>query len=137
MSQKPEYRGALAQSVRIHMGYTQKEMADFLGMTLPAWQKKEQGENRVSVAEYQLFLLLIGAHPNWTLVPKLPDEKNKAQLASEAAIHLGTYLAGRLVLPTKAKLLESELIRRVDEFTEEWKIEVNRSVEGLLPQKPD
>lgn len=65
MNVKPDYRGEMAVTTRLKLGYTQKQMADLLGMTLNAWQKKEQEETRVSGAEYHLLLMLINEHPDY------------------------------------------------------------------------
>lgn len=65
MNFTPDYRGEMAVAARLKLGYTQKQMADFFGMTLNAWQKKEQEETRVSGAEYHLLLMLINEHPDY------------------------------------------------------------------------
>ncbi|EBM5962841.1 TPA: hypothetical protein ACIVGF_002866 [Salmonella enterica subsp. enterica serovar 16:l,v:-] len=64
---KPDYRGKLAARARLKKGFTQQQMADYLGISLNAWQKKEQEETRVSGAECHLFMLILDEHPDYEL----------------------------------------------------------------------
>ncbi|EAM5005967.1 TPA: hypothetical protein QIW60_003579 [Escherichia coli] len=67
---KPDYRGKLATGARLKKGFTQQQMADYLGLSLNAWQKKEQEETRVSGAEYHLFMLILNEHPEYELAER-------------------------------------------------------------------
>lgn len=133
MSIKPEYRGELAEAARTKIGYTQEKMAEFFGMTLNSWQKKEQNDTRVSVSEYHWLLLLLNQHPEYFLFPRLPDTRTLAQNAALAAFDLGLYLSNDLVLPRKAKSLHSELNDRVEAFIADWMKSINAALGDLQP----
>lgn len=107
MQLKAEHNGELAARVRAKLGLTQIEMGEFMGMTRRAWQDKEAGINRVSVAEYHLFMLLLNEHEDYLLIRRLPAVRNPQQEAAAAALDLGQYLASGIhtdiPLPSEAE----------------------------------
>ncbi|EBG5302297.1 AbrB/MazE/SpoVT family DNA-binding domain-containing protein [Salmonella enterica subsp. enterica serovar Rubislaw] len=132
---KPIVNKSLAEAVRVHMGLTQQGVAEYFGITLSAWAKKEQGINRLSVAEQHYFQLLTNQHPDYMMVRRYAKSNTPLQKASEAATNLAVYLSGRLVLPTETKALLSVLNGCVREFTEEWQTDLNSVVGASLPDE--
>lgn len=64
------------RQLRIKTGLTQKELAEFLGMSLSNWQRKESVTGRVvpiTNAEYFALLLLAGEHPDFVLEKRNKD----------------------------------------------------------------
>lgn len=103
MNLKPDYCGALAYDARTALGLTQKEMADSFGMSLNAWQKKEQNENRCSVAEQYYFLLIL-------------DDNNSNYLACEQEY---IELAGRMYEATDIqRAIETRQFTTVEQILE-------------------
>lgn len=86
MKIKPDYRGDLAEALRHKTGWTQQKLADFFGMTLNSWQKKEQNDTRVSVAEYHWLKLLLNEHPEYILLPRLQENRNQNDMEELAGI---------------------------------------------------
>lgn len=127
--------GSLAEAVREQLGLTQQGMAEFFGITLSAWQKKEQGINRLSVAEQHLFKLFINSHPDYVLLRRSSQPVSCQQKASEAATNLAMYFSGRLVLPSEAKTLLNELFLKMQDYFADWKTDLNEAVGGLLPDE--
>jgi len=132
---KPAVAGSLAEAVRVHMGLTQQGIAEYFGITLSAWAKKEQGINRLSVAEQHYFQLLINQHPDYVIVRRPTDGVTPLQKASAAATNLAVYLSGRLVLPTEANSLLATLAGCVREFSEEWQAELDQVIGSALPDE--
>lgn len=137
MTIKPEYRGELAEAVRLKMGYTQKQMAEYFGMTLNSWQKKEQNETRVSVAEYHYFLLLTNEHPCYQLLPRPTSGDNPGEIATKAAVELANYLATDIPLPSKVWELEATLREALERFETDWMSDINQTVGSRLPKAED
>ncbi|MGK7287892.1 AbrB/MazE/SpoVT family DNA-binding domain-containing protein [Buttiauxella agrestis] len=127
--------GSLAEAVREQMGLTQQGIADFFGITLSAWQKKEQGVNRLSVAEQHLFKMLSNNHPDYVLLRRGSQQGSYLQKACEAATNLALYLSGRLVLPSKAHLLQSDLAMKLQDYCSDWTANLNDAVDGVLPDE--
>ncbi|MEW5126257.1 AbrB/MazE/SpoVT family DNA-binding domain-containing protein [Citrobacter freundii] len=132
---KPAVDGALAEAVRMHMGLTQQGIAEYFGITLSAWAKKEQGINRLSVAEQHYFQLLINQHPDYVIIRRPTDGVTPLQKASAAATNLAVYLSGRLVLPTETNSLLETLTGCVREFSEEWQAELDEVIGNALPDE--
>lgn len=64
------------RQLRIKTGLTQKELAEFFGMSLSNWQRKESVTGRVvpiTNAEYFALLLLAGDHPDFVLEKRNKD----------------------------------------------------------------
>jgi len=127
--------GSLAEAVREQMGLTQQGIAEFFGLTKSAWQKKEQGINRLSVAEQHLFKMLINNHPDYVLLHRVSKPVSHQQKASEAATNLALYLSGRLVLPSEAQVLLNELAAKMNEYFADWKADLDQAVGGALPDE--
>lgn len=127
--------GSLAEAVREQMGLTQQGIAEFFGITLSAWQKKEQGINRLSVAEQHLFKMLINNHPDYVLLRRVSQPVSHQQKASEAATNLALYLSGRLVLPSEAQVLLNELAVKMEEYFADWKADLDQAVGAALPDE--
>lgn len=58
--------------LRKKSGLKNREMAEFMGIGISSWQKKEiavtsGNHNAISKAEYHLLLLLAGEHPDFIL----------------------------------------------------------------------
>jgi DNA-binding XRE family transcriptional regulator len=136
MTIKPDIRPELAEAARKKLGYTQVQMAEFLGMQRNTWQKKEQGENRVSVGEYHLFLLLTDKHPDWQLIRRIPDNPSPAQKAAASAIHLAQLLTEDVVLPSKVKSEFAELTEKIVAFHRDWSADIAVAVGDSLPPAP-
>ena len=65
------------RQLRIKTGLTQKELAEFFGMSLSSWQRKESVTGRVvpiTNAEYFSLLLLAGDHPDFVLEKRNKDD---------------------------------------------------------------
>ncbi|MEC5509957.1 AbrB/MazE/SpoVT family DNA-binding domain-containing protein [Klebsiella oxytoca] len=134
---KPAVAGSLAGAVRVQLGLTQKGVAEYFGITLSAWQKKEAGINRLSVAEQHYFQLLINQHPDYMLIRRFAEASTPLQKATEAATNLAVCLSGRLVLPTEINALLSALIGRVSEFEEEWQADLDNAIGAALPDEAE
>lgn len=135
MELKADYRGELTQRVRIHLGKTQKEMGAMFGLSLRAWQDKEQGANRVSTAELLMFQLLLNEHPDYLLIPRLHDEESPSQKAAQAALSLAQYLCESLPMPSKAEALYSELESALKDFKADWMAVIDKVVGDALPDE--
>ncbi|HFP8670550.1 TPA: helix-turn-helix domain-containing protein [Providencia stuartii] len=64
------------KQLRIKTGLTQRELAEFFGMSLSNWQRKESVTGRVvpiTNAEYFALLLLAGEHPDFVLEKRNKD----------------------------------------------------------------
>ena len=133
MELKADYRGELAQRVRLHMGYTQKQMAAMFGLSLRSWQDKEQNTNRVSVAELLMFQLLLDEHPDYLLIPRISDELSPVRKAAQEAFRLARYLFTPVPLPSKAEALRLELSASIDEFKADWLSDIDKAVGDSLP----
>ncbi|WP_277973375.1 hypothetical protein [Pantoea agglomerans] len=120
MKIEPDYRGDLAKAARESLGYSQKEMADMLGMTLNSWQKKEQNDTRVSVAEYHYLKLLVNDHPEYMLIHRIPEGKTLQQEAAQNALLLAQRLSEPVVLPSKVEALQDTLNGQIESIREEW-----------------
>lgn len=132
---RPIANKSLPEAVRAHMGLTQKEVAEYFGITLSAWAKKEQGINRLSVAEQHYFQLITNQHPDYVMVCRSADANTPLEKASKAATNLAVYLTGRLVLPTETKALLSVLNGCVREYTEEWQADIDNAIGDYLPDE--
>lgn len=132
---KADYRGELAQRVRIHMGRTQKEMAAMFGLSLRSWQDKEQNTNRVSVAELMMFQLLLNEHPGYLLIPRLAEDKSPAHHAAGAAFMLAQYLNSAVPLPSKADELQRDLDTCMNAFKSDWQTDLESAVGNALPDE--
>jgi len=128
--------GSLAERLRVHLGLTQQGMADYFGLTLSAWQKKEMGVNRLSVAEQQYFELLLKQPPKLFAV-RHTEDNSPLQRAATASSELAVYMSGRLVLPSKANELLTALNECMREYSEEWKAELEHSVGNALPDEAE
>jgi len=139
MKIEADYRGELAIRARETLGYTQKEMGQLFGITLRAWQDKEQNKNRVSVAEYHLLMLLLNEHSDYLLVRRLPADKSVQQKAAEAALELGQYLASGvhtgIALPSKAESMLIDVQTSVAAFCEEFRDDTLSTADHMLPPK--
>lgn len=131
---KPEYRPELAESARQALGYTQQQMADFFGITLNAWQKKEQGDTRVSVAEYHWLRLLENTHPDYLLI-QCSKKPTLAGKTAESAFELGLHLSSPVVLPSRVRELFHALNLNLGAYLAEWEAEIEIAVGDLLPTK--
>lgn len=132
---KPVVAGSLAEAVRVHLGLTQKGVAEYFGLTLSAWAKKEQGINRLSVAEQHYFQLITNQHPDYVMIRRPGKSSTLLQKASEAATNLAVYLSGRLVLPTETTQLLRTLNDNVRDFTEEWEADLDSVIGAALPDE--
>lgn len=59
--------GERLRAARMHLGYTQRHMADYLGLSLNAYQKYEQGERYPS---YELLVTIsdyLEVYADWLL----------------------------------------------------------------------
>lgn len=142
MTIKADYRGELAIRARQKLGFTQKQMGDFFGISLRSWQDKEQNTNRVSVAEYHLLMLLLNEHEKYQLVSRVPaHKKNAQQTAAQAALDLGQYLASGahagIALPSVAVSMLNSVEDAVRAFTDEFKNDTLQSVDNVLPPAAD
>lgn len=127
--------GSLAEALREHMGKTQQGMADFFGITLSAWQKKEQGINRLSVAEQHLFKLLANIHSDYVLLRRDSRPVTPLLKASDAAVKLAIYLSGRLVLPSEVSALQKDLAGKLQEYYADWQADLDDAIGGALPDE--
>ena len=141
MEIKPDYRGELAIRARQKLGYTQKQMGEFFGISLRSWQDKEQNTNRVSVAEYHLLMLLLNEHTDYQLVTRLPEKKTRQQSAAQAALDLAQYLASGshadIALPSVAESMLHSLEDAVRAFKNDFDADTLQSIDKLLPASPD
>jgi transcriptional regulator with XRE-family HTH domain len=48
---------------RNSLGYTQKEAAELVHVSVRAWQLWESGERNISPGIWELFLIKVGLHP--------------------------------------------------------------------------
>lgn len=137
MSVKADYRGELAIRARQKLGFTQKQMGEFFGISLRSWQDKEQNTNRVSVAEYHLLMLLLNEHESYQLVTRLPEVKTAQHNAAQAALDLGQYLASGahagIALPSVAESMLKGVEEAVSAFIKEFKDDALNSVTESLP----
>lgn len=136
MDIKPDYRGELAIALRAKMGFTQKRMAEYFGMSLGAWQQKEQNKNRVSVAEYHLILLLLNQHPEYVLLNRLPEVKSTIHKAALTAFELSQYLSAgdtsEIILPSRVEDFTAKLQKHTDSIRFEWENGFNKVSEDKL-----
>lgn len=134
-SPKVTEAGSLAAAARIAMGKTQQGMADYFGLTLSTWQKKEQGSIRTSVAEQHLFQLLSNQHPDYALLRKPSSNETAQGKATAAAIELAEYLSGLLVLPSGVIQRQQKVNDSVNELVQEWNDDINQGVGNALPSE--
>lgn len=69
---KPESTPAEVHRLRIAAGMSQRECAEFFGIGLRSWQKKEESgtvsSRGITSGEFDLLLLLANEHPDYTLL---------------------------------------------------------------------
>jgi transcriptional regulator with XRE-family HTH domain len=135
MKMKPDYCGELASAVKERLGFTQKEMAEYFGISLNAWQKKEQEETRLSVAEQYYFQLLLNRHPDYLVVPRVSRDDTPIHKASLAAVELAQYLSGRMPMPSEVNALQSVLVTSIQDFNKDWKADIDGAVGAALPDE--
>lgn len=59
------------KAARIAAGFTQKQAGERFGLGERAWRHKElENGRKLSPGEYELLLLLAGAHPEYELIRK-------------------------------------------------------------------
>lgn len=137
MTIKADYRGDLAIRARQQLGFTQKQMGEFFGISLRSWQDKEQNTNRVSVAEYHLLMLMLNEHERYQLVTRLPENKTAQGAAAQAALDLGQYLASGahagIALPSVAVSMLKNVEDAVRAFTNAFNEDTLQSVDNILP----
>lgn len=137
MTIKADYRGDLAIRARQQLGFTQKQMGEFFGISLRSWQDKEQNTNRVSVAEYHLLMLMLNEHERYQLVTRLPENKTAQEAAAQAALDLGQYLASGahagIALPSVAVSMLKNVEDAVRAFTNAFNEDTLQSVDNILP----
>ncbi|HIC1896445.1 TPA: hypothetical protein ACW0P3_004261 [Citrobacter freundii] len=137
MTIKADYRGELAIRARQKLGFTQKQMGEFFGISLRSWQDKEQNTNRVSVAEYHLLMLMLNEHERYQLVTRLPENKTAQEAAAQAALDLGQYLASGahagIALPSVAVSMLKNVEDAVRAFTNAFNEDTLQSVDNILP----
>lgn len=137
MTIKADYRGELAIRARQKLGFTQKQMGEFFGISLRSWQDKEQNTNRVSVAEYHLLMLMLNEHERYQLVTRLPENKTAQEAAAQAALDLGQYLASGahagIALPSVAVSMLKNVEDAVRAFTSAFNEDTLQSVDNILP----
>lgn len=132
---KPAASKSLAEAVRVSMGLTQQGMADYFGITLNAWQKKEMGINPLSVAEQHLCRLLINQHPDYSMLNHTAQAGTELEKVYGASLDLVEYLSGHLVLPSVAQEKLCAVQKEMRNYSGEWEAQLEASVGGALPDE--
>ena len=57
------------RDARLALGYTQKEAAAMVHVTIRAWQLWEAGHRRMPPGLWELCVIKVGLHPTYKLVP--------------------------------------------------------------------
>ena len=64
----------LIKQTRVALGYTQKEAAEMVHVSLRAWQLWEAGERKIPPGLWELFVIKAGLHPLY--FSKVSKQKN-------------------------------------------------------------
>ncbi len=59
----------IIKNTRVTLGYTQKEMAEMLHVSLRAWQLWEAGDRKMPPGLWELCVIKAGLHPLYKSVP--------------------------------------------------------------------
>ena len=59
----------IIKNTRVTLGYTQKEMAEMLHVSLRAWQLWEAGNRKMPPGLWELCVIKAGLHPLYKAVP--------------------------------------------------------------------
>jgi DNA-binding XRE family transcriptional regulator len=75
----------IIKTTRVTLGYTQKEMAEMLHVSLRAWQLWEAGDRKIPPGLWELCVIKAGLHPLYkAFSPPLTPAATPSPLSSSA-----------------------------------------------------